>query len=278
MFEGGPPPPPKVNSELCVPDCFLLQARGVTAMPLTPPLRRHYHLGMSSPRAPLTGRIRQTVGACLVTLAACHRTPAPAPAARALLLDPTSPEFTRPAPPVSRLRFETTKGTFVLELHRDWGPLGADRLYNLARLGYFTDTRFHRVRAAYIAQWGLHGDSAVNAAWKGRYLRDDPPRSRNTRGTFAFSYEGPGREHTRNTQLYVNLADNPRNDAEPFTVLGTVVEGMAVLDSLYSGYGEDAGSGVRQGKQGPLERGGNAYMDREFPKLDRIRRVMITPP
>ena len=76
----------------------------------------------------------------------------------------------------------------------------------------------------------------------------------------------------------MNLADNPRNDAEPFTVLGTVVEGMAVLDSLYSGYGEDSGSGVRQGKQGPLERGGNAYMDREFPKLDRIRRVMITPP
>ena len=196
-------------------------------------------------------------------------------AAKAALVQADA-EFTRPAPPVSRLRFETTKGVFVLELHRDWGPLGADRLYNLARLGYFTDTRFHRVRAAYIAQWGLHGDSAVNAAWKGRYLRDDPPRSRNTRGTFAFSYEGPGRENTRNTQIYVNLADNPRNDAEPFTMLGTVVEGMAVLDSLYSGYGEDAGSGVRQGKQGPLERGGNAYMDREFPKLDRIFRVVIS--
>ena len=87
--------------------------------------------------------------------------------------------------------------------------------------------------------------------------------------------EGPGRENTRNAQLYVNLADNIRNDVEPFTVLGTVVEGMAVLDSLYSGYGEESGSGVRQGKQGPLERGGNAYMDREFPKLDRIVRVTI---
>jgi cyclophilin family peptidyl-prolyl cis-trans isomerase len=143
---------------------------------------------------------------------------------------------------------------------------------------FSADTRFHRVRAAYIAQWGLHGDSAVNAAWKGRYLRDDAPRSQNTRGTFAFSYEGPGRENTRNTQIYVNLADNPKNDAEPFTVLGTVVEGMSVLDSLYSGYGEDSGSGVRQGKQGPLERGGNAYMDREFPKLDRITRVVISTP
>ncbi len=216
----------------------------------------------------------------LLSAGACRRqtemvsTPA---ISRALLLDPTSSEFTRPAPPVSHLRFETTKGVFVLELHRAYGPLGADRLYNLARLGYFTDTRFHRVRPGYIAQWGLHGDSAVNAAWKQRYIADDPPRSRNARGTFAFSYEGPGRENTRNTQIYVNLADNVRNDAEPFTVLGTVVAGLSVLDSLYGGYGEDSGSGVRQGKQGPLERGGNAYMDRLFPKLDRIIRVTASP-
>jgi cyclophilin family peptidyl-prolyl cis-trans isomerase len=209
------------------------------------------------------------------------RTSAPANGAsnasgRALLLDPANAEWTRSAPPVSHLRFETTKGVFVLELVREWGRIGADRLYNLARLGYYDDTRFHRVRSGYIVQWGLHGDSAVNAAWKGRFLRDDPPRSQNRRGTFAFSYEGPGREHTRNTQVYVNLADNSRNDAEPFTVLGTVVEGMAVLDGLYSGYGEDSGSGVRQGMQGPLERGGNAYMDRMYPRLDRIVRVTVT--
>ncbi len=211
-------------------------------------------------------------------IAACvrpsHRTAAPD--ARALLLDPGNAEFTRPAPLLSHLRFETTQGVFVLALHRDWGPIGADRLYNLARMGYFTDTRFHRVRPGYIVQWGLNGDSAVNAAWKGRYLRDDAPRSRNARGTFAFSYEGPGREHTRNTQLYVNLADNVRNDVEPFTILGTVVQGIDVLDRLYGGYGEESGSGVRQGKQGPLERGGNAYMDRLFPKLDRIVSVTVT--
>ena len=194
---------------------------------------------------------------------------------RALWLDPSHAEWRRPAPPVSHLRFETTRGVFVLELVREWGPIGADRLYNLARLGYYDDTRVHRVRRGYIAQWGLHGDPAVNAAWRGRYLRDDPPRSRNARGTFAFAYEGPGRPHTRNTQLYVNLADNARNDAEAFTVLGRVVEGMAVLDSLYAGYGERSGSGVRQGRQGPLAAGGNAYMDREHPLLDRIVRVTV---
>ena len=198
-----------------------------------------------------------------------------APAGRAILRTPEDPAWRTPAPAVAHLRVETTKGVFVLEVVRAWGPLGADRLWNLARLGYYDDTRFHRVRSGYIAQWGLHGDSAVNAAWKGRYLRDDPPRSQNRRGTFAFSYEGPGREHTRNTQLYVNLADNPRNDAEPFTILGTVVEGLSVLDSLYAGYGEDSGSGVRQGRQGPLERGGNAFMDRVYPRLDRIIRVSV---
>jgi homoserine O-acetyltransferase len=191
----------------------------------------------------------------------------------ALLLDPSNAEWRRPAPPVSHLRFETTKGVFVLEVIRAWGPSGADRLYNLARLGYYDDTRIHRVNRNYIAQFGIHGDPAVNAAWKDQAIADDPPRSNNVRGTFAFAQKGP---NTRNVQPYINLADNSRNNVEPFTILGTVVEGMAVLDSLYSGYGENSGSGMRQGRQPPLEAGGNEYMDREYPLLDRILRVTVT--
>ena len=194
---------------------------------------------------------------------------------RALLLDPANAEWTRPAPPVSHLRFETSKGVFVLRLVREWGSIGTDRLYNLARLGYYDDTRFHRVNKNYIAQFGLHGDSAVNAAWSTRQIADDPPRSRNARGTYAFAMIG-GMPNTRNTQIYINLADNARNDVEPFTVLGTVVEGMAVVDSLYSGYGENSGSGMRQGRQPPLANGGNAYVDREYPLLDRIIRVTVS--
>lgn len=215
------------------------------------------------------------VGSALPAGCASRATRSAAPAANALLLDPGHAEWRRPAPAVSHLRFETTKGVFVLELVRAYGAIGADRLYNLARLGYYDDTRVHRVRAGYIAQFGLHGDPAVNAAWHGRYLADDPPRSENRRGTFAFAYEGPGRPNTRNTQLYINLADNPRNDAEPFTVLGRVMEGMDVVDALYAGYGEGSGGGVRQGRQGPLARGGNAFMDREYPQLDRIIRVTV---
>lgn len=195
---------------------------------------------------------------------------------RELLLDPANAEWTKPAPAVSHLTFETTKGTFVLELVRANGPVGADRLYNLARLGYHDDTRIHRMRAGYIAQFGLHGDPAVNAAWRERYIPDDPARSRNLRGTFALSYMGPGRPNTRNTQIYINLADNTRNDAEPFTVLGRVVRGMDVIERFYAGYGENSGGGMRQGLQGPLERGGNAWMDREYPLLDRIISASVT--
>src|SRR6185436_13778056 len=87
-----------------------------------------------------------------------------------LLLDPSNAEWRMPAPAVSRLRFETTKGVFVLELNRAWGPIGADRVYNLARLGFYDDTRLHRVNPNYIVQWGLHGSPPVNAAWRDQYL------------------------------------------------------------------------------------------------------------
>ena len=216
----------------------------------------------------------------LLSLSGCTSrsaaTTTPSAATReALLLDPANPEWRKPAPPVSHLRFETTKGVVVLELVRAWGPIGADRFYNLARLGYYDDTRFHRVNRNYIAQFGLHGNPAVNAAWKEAYINDDPPRSMNTRGTFAFAVN-TAKPNTRINQIYINLADNSRNNGEPFTILGRVVEGMTVLDSLYSGYGENSGAGVRQGRQGPLAEGGNAFVDREYPLLDRIRRVTVT--
>jgi homoserine O-acetyltransferase len=189
-----------------------------------------------------------------------------------MLLEPSHAQWTRPAPAVSHLRFETTKGVFILELHRDWGPIGADRIYNLARLGYYDDTRLHRVRSD-IAHFGIHGDPRLNAVWSKAELPDDPPRSTNRRGTFALAF--PARPNSRTTQIYINKTDNPRSDPEPFTVLGTVIEGMDVVDRLYAGYGEESGGGMRQGKQGPLLEGGNAYMDLMYPLLDRIVRVTV---
>jgi cyclophilin family peptidyl-prolyl cis-trans isomerase/pimeloyl-ACP methyl ester carboxylesterase len=189
-----------------------------------------------------------------------------------LLLDPSNAEWKKPAPAVSQLAFETTKGTFVLELHRDWGPIGADRVYNLARLGYYNDTRLHRVRAD-IVHFGIHGDPKVNAVWSKAELPDDPKRSTNRPGTFALAF--PARPNSRTTQVYINKIDNARSDPEHFTVLGTVVAGMDVVNKLFAGYGEESGGGMRQGKQGPLLEGGNEFMDRTYPKLDRIIRVTV---
>jgi cyclophilin family peptidyl-prolyl cis-trans isomerase len=215
----------------------------------------------------------RSVGA--LALLACTRGASPEGKvnAQSMFLDPANAEWRKPAPAVSHLRFETTKGAFVLELHRDWGPIGADRVYNLARLGYYDDTRLHRVRVD-IAHFGIHGDPQVNAVWSKAELPDDPPRSTNRRGTFALAF--PARPNSRTTQIYINKTDNPRSDPDAFTVLGTVVEGMDVVDQLYAGYGEESGGGMRQGKQGPLLLGGNVFMDRAYPLLDRILRVVVT--
>ncbi|MCI0436588.1 MAG: peptidylprolyl isomerase [Gemmatimonadetes bacterium] len=191
---------------------------------------------------------------------------------RAILLDPGHPEWSRPSPPIWHARFETSKGDFVVECVRERAPHGSDRFYNLIRLGYYDNGRFHRVRSD-IVQWGLHGDPAVNAAWLHNQFVDDPKHGSNLAGTFAFARDTiPG---TANTQVYINLIDNVRNDSNPFAIFGRVIEGMDVLKQLYSGYGERSGSGVRQRRQGEIIAGGNAYLDREFPQLDRLIRARI---
>jgi homoserine O-acetyltransferase/O-succinyltransferase len=204
-----------------------------------------------------------------VALAACHRQPSVSDNA---LLDPSARLWSERAPDVFDARIETTKGLFVIEVVRAWSPFGADRFYALARSGYYNDTRISRVVPNFIAQFGIARDSAVNATWAHRTFPDDPVRQTNVRGTVAFAMTGP---NSRTTHVYINLVDNTRLDAQGFSPIGRVVRGMDVVDSLYSGYGENSGGGVRAGKQGPLLSGGNVYIDREYPKLDRLIRIVV---
>lgn len=191
---------------------------------------------------------------------------------RTVLLDPSSAFWETHAPSAFDARVETSKGTFTLSIERAWAPRGADRFYNLARAGFFDDSRFSRVVPHFIAQFGIPGDPAVGAVWHDRTFTDDSVTHSNVRGTIGFAMTGP---NARTTQLYISLVDNSRLDAQGFAPIGRVVEGMGVVDSLYSGYGETSGGGVRAGKQGPLFAGGNAYVDREYPKLDRLIRITI---
>ena len=190
-----------------------------------------------------------------------------------LLLHPDSPEMNQQAPELSHVRLETTKGIIRLEMRRAWAPRGVDRFYNLVRHGYYDDTAVFRIRAGLWAQFGINGDPKIAQAWRGRNIADDPRVLSNVRGTVAFAFKDP---NGRTTQVFINLRDNSAtHDKEPFVPIAKIVEGMEIADALYSDYGEQAGGGIRAGKQDPVFTGGNEYLKRNFPKLDYIIKATI---
>lgn len=209
--------------------------------------------------------------AVMLILAGCyaaHQRPS-------VLLDPGSSALQERAPDRFNVRLETSQGPVLLAVQRDWAPYGADRFYTLVRHGFYDGQRFFRVRAHYIAQFGLNGDPAIIAAWKHRTMPDDPVRETNVQGTLGYAMTGPD---TRTTQIYINLVDNPKLDAQGFAPFARVTSGMDAVLRLYSGYDESAGGGVRAGKQGAIEAGGNVYLARNFPRLDYIKRAVIVQP
>jgi len=195
--------------------------------------------------------------ACAVMAAACREK---APVA-------SSTVIAGPAPDSFRVVFETSRGPFVVQVNRPWAPKGVDRLYELVQQGFFDDSRFFRVVPGFVVQFGLSADPKLNERWDKR-IADDSVSQSNLRGTLTFATQGPD---TRSHQLFINLADNPRLDAMGFSPIGRVVEGMNVVDSLYSGYGESP-------DQESIRTLGNAYLDRSFPKLDRIKTARVSAP
>jgi peptidyl-prolyl cis-trans isomerase A (cyclophilin A) len=177
------------------------------------------------------------------------------------------------APAVYRVDFDTSKGPFVIEVHRDWAPLGADRFYNLVKNGFYDDARFFRVMAGFMAQFGVNGDPRVSAAWREARIKDDPPRISNKRSFITFATAGP---NTRTTQVFISFGDNSNLDRQGFTPFGQVVSGMNVVDSLYSGYGDSAPRGLGP-DQGKLQAEGNAYLTSQFGNLDYIKKATIEP-
>ena len=186
-----------------------------------------------------------------------------------MLLTPDS--LAETAPGVFQARFETSKGDFVIEVHRAWSPHGADRFYNLVSNGYYDNVRFFRVVAGFVAQFGIHGDTTVAAAWRRQTIGDDPVIQSNTRGFVSYAKGGP---NSRTTQIFINFGDNSGLDGMGFSPFGEVVEGMEVVDALYSGYGDSPPRGRGPG-QPVIQRRGNAYLKEDFPYLDFVRRATI---
>jgi peptidyl-prolyl cis-trans isomerase A (cyclophilin A) len=171
------------------------------------------------------------------------------------------------------VQLDTTKGTIVLECFRDWAPHGADRFYELVTGGYYDDAAIFRIRSKTWAQFGINGDPKVAQAWRPKTIPDDPFKEPNVRGTIAFAWAVP---NGRTTQVFINLRDNREtHDKEPFVPFGRVIEGMDVADKLFDEYGEAAGGGIRAGKQDPVFQGGNAYLRKNFPRLDYIKSARI---
>ncbi|TAK11181.1 MAG: peptidylprolyl isomerase [Acidobacteria bacterium] len=194
---------------------------------------------------------------------------------QSVLLNPASPEFSKPAPAHSVITLVTTKGDVDIEVTRAWAPRSADRFYNLARLGYFDDMRIHRVVRDQWAQWGINGTPAIAKAWRVANFTNDPfqPEHSNVRGTVAFAFKD---QTALTTQVFINLRDNsPTHDKEPFVPFGRVTRGMDVVDRWNKQYGDDAGGGIRAGRQDPLFDGGNPYIDKQFPGLDTIVRALV---
>jgi peptidyl-prolyl cis-trans isomerase A (cyclophilin A) len=178
------------------------------------------------------------------------------------------------APETFKVKFSTTKGDFTLEIHRAWSPLGADRFYNLVKAGFFSDTAFFRVIEGFMVQFGIHGNPDVSAVWRAAGIKDDPVLESNKRGYVSFAMAGP---NTRTTQLFINFVDNTSLDKMGFSPIGRVIDGMAVVESIYSGYGEGAPDG-KGPDQGLLQVNGNKYLKAEFPKLDYIKNAELLNP
>jgi peptidyl-prolyl cis-trans isomerase A (cyclophilin A) len=204
--------------------------------------------------------IRVMAGAVFVIAAACGSIGAQDSSG---LRNPAA--LTEQAPAAFVAAFDTSKGRFVVNVHREWAPLGADRFYNLVKSGFFNDVRFFRVIDGQLAQFGMHGAPAVEEAWRDAVIQDDPVRHGNTRGAVSFASRGP---NTRTTQLFINLRDNSAYDRLGFAPFAEVVSGMEVVDRLYSGYEE-------RPDQGLIDDEGNAYLAREFPNLDYIQKAAI---
>lgn len=209
---------------------------------------------------------------CLISamaLPACGQesTPAQEPAARevdkAVISDPAHEKMTQTAPDRYQAHFHTTAGDFVIDVHRDWAPLGADRFYNLVKNGYYDGNRFFRVVPGFVVQWGMHGDPEINQAWRESRearIRDDKVTQSNTRGKVVFATSGP---NARTTQLFINYGDNARLDAMGFSPFGEVTEGMDIVEKIESKY-------EQRPDQMQIHEQGNKYLDARFPDLDHI--------
>jgi peptidyl-prolyl cis-trans isomerase A (cyclophilin A) len=171
-----------------------------------------------------------------------------------------------------RVKFETTAGDFVVEVHREWAPIGADRFYELVKSGFYDECKFFRViqkPEPFMVQFGISGDPKVMDKWRDNQIKDDPVRKSNKRGMITFAKTG--RPNSRTTQVFINYGNNSRLDNMGFAPFGEVIgDGMDVVEKLYSDYGGDPSD-----EQEAIQREGNKFLEKKYPKLDGIKKATL---
>jgi peptidyl-prolyl cis-trans isomerase A (cyclophilin A) len=210
---------------------------------------------------------RVTIGLALSILATFAGSTA---AQTASLKNPAS--LKEQAPATYKARFDTSAGVFVVQVNRDAAPLGADRFYNLVKNGFYDEARFFRAIPGFMVQFGIHADPAVSAAWRSARIGVDPVKLTNK--PMSITYAMGGSPDTRTTQVFINFGNNAALDKQGFAPFGEVVEGQDVVNKIFTGYGEGAPRG-KGPEQGRVQAEGNAYLNKEFPKLDYIKKATI---
>jgi peptidyl-prolyl cis-trans isomerase A (cyclophilin A) len=205
-----------------------------------------------------------TAAACLVLAAASVAAGQSALSKTAKLRNPAA--LNEKAPATYKAKFDTSKGVFVIEVHRDWAPLAADRFYNLVKNGFYDDARFFRVIPGFMVQFGMNANPAITRVWDATKMKDEPTKQGNKPGyvTFARTSE----PDSRGTQVFINYGNNSRLDSQGFAAFGQVVQGMDVVEKLNAQYRE-------QPNQNEIRTKGNAYLNQQFPKLDYIKTATI---
>jgi peptidyl-prolyl cis-trans isomerase A (cyclophilin A) len=205
----------------------------------------------------------------ILTLALLAALAAPAFAQSPNLSNPAA--LKEQAPATYKVKFDTSKGAFVVQVTRAWAPIGADRFYNLVKNGFYDNVRFFRVISGFMVQFGINGDPKIMANWREAPINDDPVTQSNKRGTITFATAGP---NTRTSQVFINFNDNTQLDQMGFAPFGRVISGMDVVDKLNAEYGEGAPRG-RGPDQSRMQREGNAYLAKDFPRLDLVKKATI---
>ena len=186
------------------------------------------------------------------------------------LLRPTMLKET--APETFQVRFETTRGDFVMTVTRSWAPIGVDRFYNLVKHHFYDNMVVFRAVPGFVVQFGISSYPAVSAAWSKADIKDDPVTQSNKRGFV--TYAKTPAPNSRSTQVFISLQDNSFLDTQGFAPFGVVdAAGMKVVEMLYDQYGDQPTN-----EQDQISKAGKAYLDSKYPKLDVIKQATVVGP